>query len=137
MDNSEMIMFNYTKKEIEKKKKMIECYESFIETAALKYDEEHLKNDKLLSELRAVTDKKSKKDTRYAEEIRERLSESLYVLECYYGIMKDLEESLNIRIGEFDRIFKKKKEILRNELFGNEGSKEENVMVIDGMAENK
>lgn len=134
MDNSEMIMFNYTKKEIDKKKKMIECYESFIEMAALKHDEEHLKNDKLLSELRAVSDKK---DTMYAEKIRERLSESLYVLECYYGIMKDLEESLNIRVGEFDRIFEKRKEILRNELFGDEGSKKENVMVIDGMAENK
>ena len=75
--------------------------------AAMKYDEEHKRNDELMATLRAIDDEKSKikdkrklrkENIRYEEETREIVADSLDIMECYSDIIKDLKESLNRKI---------------------------------------
>ena len=75
--------------------------------AAMKYDEEHKRNDELMATLRAIDDEKSKikdkrklrkENIRYEEETRELVADSLAIMECYSDIIKDLKESLNRKI---------------------------------------
>lgn len=94
----------YVKNEIDKKNDVIICYKSFLEIAALKYEEKKDQKEELLSELKTVARKNfemeekgklCEEDIRHEGELRRRVNLIDNVMDCYRWILNDLEKSLN------------------------------------------